>query len=98
MNTAFFMAAGSALVLLGLGFVVIDYFLVRAFSRVHAAELAALPAQLPATAERAVRRRWEFCRAIVSHRMRRGGLLVSLVGIIVLLLCGVYAASPVHSP
>ena len=63
-------AVGAGLVLLGLGFVVIDFFTVRSVNRIHPAATTETDPSLR--------------RALLTHRMRFGGILVSCGGLFVL--------------
>ena len=91
MSTQLFFSAGAGLVLLGIGFVVLDFFIARESRRLRRPEIVGRSDQemLVSIAKPEERRRIKFAtttyEAAVTHRMRRGGLVVIVIGIALLL-------------
>lgn len=85
---------GAGLAAVGLGFVVIDYFLVRLVKRMYPQGSQAWTqmdiSHLNAKDQRrfhAIPTRYE---EVTSHKMRRLGLVVSVCGLLILAGCGVW--------
>ena len=91
MNTELFFSVGAGLVLLGIGFVVLDFFFARESRRLRRPEIVGRTDQemLVSIAKPKDRRRIKFAtttyEAAVTHRMRRGGFVVIVIGIALLL-------------
>ena len=91
MTAEFIASVGGGLILLGIGFVVIDYFMARLAPRIRRPGVHNLPDQqmLVSIAKPEDRRRIKIANlnyeAAITHRMRRGGLIVSGIGMLLLL-------------
>jgi hypothetical protein len=83
---------GVGLVVIGLFFVLIDYLLIRLLLRAGASEpetwtvAATLP---PETSSEDVRR-YKITRAVMTHRFRRGGVVTTLIGLVISLSSGLW--------
>jgi hypothetical protein len=91
MTAEFIASVGGGLVLLGIGFVIMDFFMARLAPKLRRPGLHDLSDQqmLVTIAKPADRRRTKLANlnyeAAVTHRMRRGGLVVSAAGVVLLL-------------
>lgn len=91
MTAEFFASIGGGLILLGIGFIIMDYFMARLVRKLRRPGLHDLSDQqlLVSIAKPEQRRRQKFVNlnyeAAVTRRMRRGGLLVAAAGVALLL-------------
>ncbi len=82
---------GAGLILLGMGFVIMDFFLARLVKKIRRTGVHDLSDQqmLITVTKPGERRRLEIAKrnydAAITHRMRRGGIIVAAAGAIILL-------------
>ena len=87
----FLTGIGAGLILLGIGFVIMDFFLARLAKRIGRTGVHDLSDQqmLITVTKPGERRRLKVANcnydAAITHRMRRGGLIVAAAGAIILL-------------
>jgi hypothetical protein len=91
MTTEFIASIGGGLILLGIGFVVMDHFMARLAARISRTGVHDLSDQqmLVSIAKPEYRRRTKIANlnyeAAITHRMRRGGFILAGVGVALLL-------------
>ena len=91
MNAQLIAGAGGGLILLGIGFVILDFFMARLAPRLRRPGIHDLLDQemLISIAKPQDRRRTKWANlnyeAATTHRMRRGGLVVMAAGLVILI-------------
>jgi hypothetical protein len=90
LNMELAVSSGAGLVLLGFGFIVLDYFMARSIARLDVPEWKITDEELlldtmPDKEKCRVRRLQARQHAILGHRMRRGALFVVGLGCCILL-------------
>lgn len=99
MDSEIFLSLGAGFVVLGLVLVIIDFFIVRLIKRIYPVGLQGLDKRPELDdLDSSERRRYELLRSRyydgVTHRMRKIGLMISLIGIFSLGLCGILNLLP----
>ena len=93
-GTEFAVSAGAGLVLLGFGLVLVDFFVARLLRQTHPPELDVSEQDLLVSAlsdkeKRRIQTVQSRYHAGVTHRMRRGALVVIGTGLLVLVVTGI---------
>lgn len=83
---------GVGLVVIGLFFVLLDFLLIRLLVRAGASEPETWTTSAPLPAETCPEevRRYKLCRAVMTHRFRRGGIFTAIMGVATVFCSGLW--------